>query len=152
MRIFLFAGIAFFISVFLVYNNLTSPTDLAAEVQDSQQATGEADSQDSIKASARKTFMRGKLQSNQMIVEGLATKNFEMIAAGATSVTLLVKGQHWFVLDTAEYKRFSEDMELAATQLHAAAKAQNMEGAALRYFDLTLNCIDCHRYVEQRKY
>ena len=90
--------------------------------------------------------------SNQKIVEGLTTKNYEMIEQGALEVKLLVKGQHWFVIDTPEYKRFSREMEHSAQQLQTAAKQKNMDAAALRYFGMTMSCLDCHRYIETRKY
>ena len=92
--------------------------------------------------------MRGKLVSNQKIVEGLSLKNFEMIQEGAVAVVMLVKGQHWFVLDTPGYRQHSEEMARAAKRLEDAAKDGNIEAAALRYFDLTLTCIDCHQYLE----
>lgn len=101
-----------------------------------------------IKSKARKQFMRGKLTSNQKIVEGLSLKNFALVREGAEGVTALVKGQHWFVLDTPEYKEYSKDMEQAAQRLIKAADNKNIEAATLRYFEVTLNCIDCHRYLE----
>jgi hypothetical protein len=105
-----------------------------------------------IKSEARKLFMRGKLLSNQKIVEGLSLKDFDLIDEGAAGVVALVKGQHWFVLDTDEYKRYSRELSTAAERLQDAAKQKNIEAAALRYFDLTLTCIDCHQYLETRKY
>lgn len=125
----------------------TTPVSLTA-VQDEKQESKEQ----GIRAKARQMFMRGKLASNQKIVEGLTTKNFELVAQGAAEVKELVKGQHWFVVDTPEYRRFSVDMELAAGQLHDAAKDKNMDAAALRYFGLTMNCLDCHRYIETREF
>ena len=101
-----------------------------------------------IKAEARQLFMRGKLMNNQKIVEGLSLKNFDLVREGAAGVEALVKGQHWFVLDTPEYRRHSEDMTMAARKLLAAAEDRNIDAAALRYFDLTLTCIDCHQYLE----
>ncbi len=108
--------------------------------------------QDDVKTDSRKAFMRGKLVSNQKIVEGLSVKNFGMIAEGAAGVKALVKGQHWFVLNTPEYKRLSAEMEISANRLELAANAKNVDAAALRYFDLTLNCLDCHNYIETQKY
>ena len=104
-----------------------------------------------LKAQARQKFMRGKLESNQKIVEGLALSNFGLIRDGAEEVAAVVKGQHWFVLDTPEYREHSKVMRQAAGQLAAAAGERNIEAAALRYFDLTLNCIDCHRYIETQQ-
>ena len=144
MKTFLVIGLVLCSSVYWASSTNTMMT--SATLSDQQQ------DEEQIRAAARQAFMRGKLASNQKIVEGLTTKNYEMIADGANAVKALVKGQHWFVLDTPEYKRFSKDMELAATQLHDAAVDKNMDAAALRYFDLTLNCLDCHRYIETRKY
>gem|GEM_PF-2182453 len=152
MRILLTMGIAFSIGLLLVGTSHTPGASTPTGIQAGRQDPDLQDGQEAVKETARKVFMRGKLLSNQKIVEGLATSNYELIADGAASVNLLVKGQHWFVVDTPEYKRFSAEMELAATQLYEAAKAKNMDGAALRYFDLTLNCLDCHRYVEKRRY
>jgi hypothetical protein len=75
-------------------------------------------------------------------------KDFALVREGAQGVTALVKGQHWFVLNTPEYNDYSKNMEQAAQRLVKAADNNNIEAAALRYFDLTLNCIDCHRYLE----
>ena len=145
-------GFIFFSGLFLAYIDHPASTNSPAVSSTGYQEQDDQDPQSDIRAKARQLFMRGKLSSNQKIVERLATNNFQMIAEGANSIKLLVKGQHWFVLDTPEYSRFSTDMELAATQLHNAAVAKNMEGAALRYFDMTLNCIDCHRYIETRQF
>lgn len=101
-----------------------------------------------VKSEARQAFMRGKLVSNQKIVEGLCLKDFDMIQEGAKAVTQMVLGQHWFVLDTPGYRQQSQEMERAAKRLHDAAKGKNIEAATLRYFDLTLTCIDCHQYLE----
>ena len=105
-----------------------------------------------IKSAARKIFMQGKLDSNKKIVHGLTTKNFKMIREGAQDVTSLVKGQHWFVLDTPEYKNYSNDMSDIARKLEKAAVDRNIEAAAIRYFELTLSCIDCHHYIEKQSY
>lgn len=123
-----------------------APTPIAEE----QVAIQEQE--ENIPQLARKTFMRGKLSSNQKIVEGLATRNFALIGEGAKEIQTLVKGQHWFVLQTKEYQDYSAEMQAAAGLLEQAAASQNLDSAALRYFDLTLNCLDCHRYIEKQKY
>lgn len=115
-------------------------------------AAGPQEQDEDIAQLARKAFMRGKLASNQKIIEGLSTKNFGLIAEGAEEIKALVKGQHWFVLRTPEYQGYSAEMQLAAGRLVQAAENRNVEAAALRYFDLTLNCLDCHGYIEKQKY
>jgi hypothetical protein len=115
-------------------------------------AVTQQEQEEDVRQMARKAFMRGKLASNQKIVEGIAVKNFALIAEGAAEVKALVKGQHWFVLQTPEYREFSTEMQLAAERLEQAAQHQSIDGVTLRYFDLTLNCVDCHTYIEKQKY
>ena len=115
-------------------------------------ATAQEQQDEDLRVAARKTFMRGKLASIQKIVEGMSTKNFGLIAEGASEIKALVKGQHWFVLQTNEYQDFSAEMERAADRLEQAAKNKSVDTAALRYFDLSLNCLDCHEYIEKQKY
>ncbi len=110
------------------------------------------DEQETAKAQMRQQFMRGKLESNKKIVEGLTTNDFKMIAAGADEVTAYVKGQHWFVLQTDEYKDYSRNMEAISKKLAGTAKDRNIEAAALRYLELTVNCIDCHQYIASTEY
>ena len=112
-------------------------------VQDQEPSETEA-----IKQDARRAFMRSKLTSNQQIVEGLSLKDFDLIREGAQGVSALVKGQHWFVLETEEYQEHTVAMKDAADRLQKAAVQENIDAAALRYFDLTLTCIDCHQYLE----
>jgi hypothetical protein len=112
------------------------------------QETEQQEQVEQARSEIRKQFMRGKLLSNQKIVEGLSLKDFALVTEGAKDVTEIVKGQHWFVLNTPEYQEYSQDMETAARRLHAAAKREDIEASALRYFDLTLRCIDCHQYLE----
>jgi hypothetical protein len=52
------------------------------------------DQAEQIMSTARQMFMRGKLASNQKIVEGLSTRNYDMIRDGADAVMALTKGQH----------------------------------------------------------
>jgi hypothetical protein len=104
--------------------------------------------QEQLRQQARQTFMRGKLLSNQMIVEGLTTNDFQKIIEGSAGITAMVKGQHWFVIDDPEYRNYSQDMNKIAGKLNQTAAEKNMEAATLRYFEMTLNCIDCHRYIE----
>jgi cytochrome c556 len=101
---------------------------------------------DDVKKKLRQVFMRGKLKSNQKIVEGLSTNNFKLIAEGADDVTTLLKGEHWFVIDTKQYRVHSDEFKTAAVRLKAAAEKKNIEGATLRYFELTMSCVDCHQY------
>jgi hypothetical protein len=92
-------------------------------------------------------FMRAKLLHSQKVLEGLTTEDFTMIAKHAQSLSLLSQAAAWQVLQTPEYKQHSTEFRRSADALNKAAEAKNLDGAALAYVDVTLKCINCHKYV-----
>lgn len=85
---------------------------------------------------ALRDFMRTKLTFSQAIVEGLSVKNFEMINRAATDIRNVTEGEMWLVHDTPDYNRISDELKVAAEELIRASEELNLEGSALRYFDL----------------
>ncbi len=93
------------------------------------------------------TFMRAKLESSQGVLEGLVTDNFDKVLAGAEKMAVMSTAAEWYVVPGEEYKRRSEVFRAAAQRLGQMAKAQNSDGAALAFMQLTMSCIDCHQAV-----
>src|ERR1700758_3417083 len=92
-------------------------------------------------------FMRVKLAHSQKVLEGLATEDFDEIAANAQAMSLLSQATNWQGLQTPEYLQQSRDFRRTADALTDAAKKKNLDGAALAYVELTMKCINCHKYV-----
>ena len=93
------------------------------------------------------TFMRAKLEHSQKILEGLATEDYESISKNAQDLSLLSLAASWQVLQTEDYQQHSREFRRAADALKDAAKKKNLDGAALAYVDVTLKCVNCHKYV-----
>jgi hypothetical protein len=93
------------------------------------------------------TFMKAKLTHTKNIVEGLATEDFELIAKNAQEVALLSQAATWQVLQTKEYLRHSNEFRRSADALKKAAEEKNLDGATLAYLQMTMNCVNCHKYV-----
>ena len=98
---------------------------------------------------ARRDFMRTKLTFSQAIVEGLSVKNFDTINTAATEIRNVTEGEMWLVHKTPEYNRYSDELKRSVEQLIRAAEEKNLDGSALRFFDVTLKCIDCHEYLRR---
>lgn len=94
-------------------------------------------------------FMRAKLKHSQEIVEGLAVENFDQIAKNAQQLSLLSQATNWEVYQTEEYLAQSREFRRAADALREQAKEKKLEGAALAYLDVTMKCINCHKYVRK---
>jgi cytochrome c556 len=94
-------------------------------------------------------FMRAKLKHSQEIVEGLALENYDQIAKNAQELTLLSMATNWQVFQTDEYVMQSREFRRAAEELRDKAKQKNLEGAVLAYLDVTMKCVNCHKYVRK---
>jgi hypothetical protein len=92
-------------------------------------------------------LMQRKLKHSQKVLEGLALKNFDLIAANAEELVLVSKTTEWKVVKTPKYELYSNEFRRNAEEMIQKAKEKNLDGAALAYVDMTLNCIKCHKYV-----
>jgi hypothetical protein len=92
-------------------------------------------------------FMQLKLQHAQNVLEGLATEDLEMVAKNAQDLSLLSQAASWNVLQTDEYVQQSAEFRRTADAMTKAAKDNNLDAAAIRYVELTMKCVHCHKYV-----
>jgi len=92
-------------------------------------------------------FMRAKLGHSQNVLEGLSTANYDLIERGAQELSLASQDSNWQVLQTEDYIRQSAEFRRACDALRTAAQAKNLDGAALAWMDVTLKCVQCHKYV-----
>jgi hypothetical protein len=92
-------------------------------------------------------FMRIKLAKSQSLLEGLALEDFDAIAKNAQALSLLCEEETWRVIQTPEYLAHSEHFRRTANAVAKAAQEKNLDGAALGYVGLTMQCVECHKYV-----
>lgn len=92
-------------------------------------------------------FMRVKLQHAQKVLEGLTIEDYDMIAKNAQQLSLLSQASNWQVLQTDEYLSQSLEFRRSADALRRAAGEEDLDAATLRYVDITMKCVMCHKYV-----
>jgi hypothetical protein len=92
-------------------------------------------------------FMRMKLEHSQKVLEGIALEDFALIERNSQQLSLLSQAANWQVLQTPDYLQHSLDFRRSADALTKAARDKNLDGAALAYVQLTMNCVNCHKYV-----
>ena len=110
----------------------------------SRHSMGQEQDQDSV---SRRDFMRMKLNYTQNILEGLTTRDFGLIISGAEEVERITQAEAWNSNDFADYQKISDELRSVAKHLKKAGQNSNLEAAALRYFELTMKCMDCHQYL-----
>ena len=80
-------------------------------------------------------------------MEGLLIEDSKMIMKAAEKLKKMSDAEEWRVSNDMMYRNHSEDFRRAVDKLIVAAKGTSIDRAALASFDVTLSCIDCHRYV-----
>ena len=93
-------------------------------------------------------FMRAKLASSKDVLEGLITEDFGKIKRGADQMTVMSNAAQWQVIQGPTYTQHSAEFRRIAAQLSKAADDKSIDAAYLCYVQLTLSCIDCHKYVK----
>ncbi|MEO6181615.1 MAG: hypothetical protein ABIP71_00605, partial [Verrucomicrobiota bacterium] len=98
-----------------------------------------------------KEVMKFKLHYAQRVLEGIATENFEVIAENAKQLKGLSQQADWQIRQTVEYQKLTADFAHHAESLEKAAVKKNVDAATVAYFQLTVSCTTCHRYLRGEK-
>jgi hypothetical protein len=96
-------------------------------------------------------FMKAKLDHMKRVVEGLALEDYNVIAKHAQELSLISQATNWEVLQTPEYRRQSTEFRRTADGLRDAAQKKNLDGATLAFVEMTMKCVQCHKYVRNVK-
>ena len=103
-------------------------------------------------AVSRRDFMRTKLLFTQNIFEGLTTGDFDAIETAIKEVQGVTEGEQWIAIDNEKYRKLTEEFTTSTKRLMEAAKSKNIDATALRYYELSTRCIDCHKHIRNAQY
>ena len=94
-----------------------------------------------------KDVMKFKLHHAQRVLEGIATENYEVIADNAKKLKGLSQQADWQIRQTPEYQKLTADFARQADALLKAANDKNVDAATVAYFQMTVSCTTCHKYL-----
>ena len=94
-------------------------------------------------------FMHAKLDASTEILEGLLMEDEKKIIKGAEKLREMSQAEKWRISNDMMYRHHSEDFRRNVDKLITSAKGNSIDRAALNWFDVTLSCIDCHRWVRR---
>lgn len=115
-----------------------------------ESSTSAAAEQAPEKKPALQKFMRAKLNLSQGLLEGLVVEDFTQLDRDAKALLVLSLAEQWNVSLDPLYKQHSEEFRRAVKQMGKAAQEKNLDGASLAYVQVTMSCIECHRYVRNQ--
>ncbi|WP_169977002.1 hypothetical protein [Tautonia rosea] len=120
---------------------------LAAVSLASSRETADEPSQAERPLDDRSVLMRRKLDHAQRILGGLAERKFGPVARSARSLQEISEVAAFYNLPTEDYRRFSNEFRRLTKTLAERAEAEDLDGALLANVQLTMNCVECHKYV-----
>jgi cytochrome c556 len=94
-------------------------------------------------------IMTDKLKHSQTLLAGIATADYQKITFSAEELIQLTKKEEWHVIKTPKYELYSNEFHRAAESVIQKAKAKNIDGVTLAYFEMTMSCVRCHQYVRE---
>ena len=103
-------------------------------------------------AIARRDFMQSKLRYSQMVFEGLTTGNLKLVGEAGIEIREITQGSQWVSVDDERYRQLTSEFETATARLIEASKSGNIDATALRYYQMSTSCIDCHKHIRKVGY
>ncbi len=98
----------------------------------------------------RSEFMRRKLEFSKNVLEGLALEQYPIIEKNAKALKILSQAAEWevpMIPNASDYVALTSEFQRNTDELVKTAKQGNIDGATLAYVKLTMNCVQCHKYV-----
>ncbi len=100
---------------------------------------------------ATREVMRTKLDHSQKALEGVTAGDFEILLAAAKKLKALGTAQDWPNFDNPEYQEHKANFRRSVNALERGAVEANLDSATLAYVRMTMNCVECHRFVRGKK-
>jgi hypothetical protein len=95
--------------------------------------------------------MKQKLAHAQDLLRGISLEDYAAIEVSARKLKQLSQATGWFARQTPEYELFTAELRRQTDALERAAKNRNIDAATLAYFQLTVSCVSCHKYLRGAK-
>jgi hypothetical protein len=92
-------------------------------------------------------LMQAKMNSSQKVLEGLVTKDFDLIAKGAKELEKLSGAATFQRYRDPVYRHHGNEFRRQVQKLRRLAEDKNLEGASFTYMHSLTTCITCHEYV-----
>lgn len=101
------------------------------------------------KEAAVKEAMRQKVAYSQQVLVGITLENYGLIANNAKKLVELGNKTNWYSRQVPEYELFLNEFRRRAQEVMEAGQQKNLDAASLAYVQMTLSCVNCHKFVRK---
>ena len=92
-----------------------------------------------------------KLVKTQKILEAVVTSDWVSLETNSRELVQLTNDPRWRVLKYPEYAQHSTAFIQAVEDLHRAAARRDLNETPKAYVAVTLQCVECHRYMARAR-
>jgi len=96
-------------------------------------------------------WMKKKLEYSQHILEGLAEADYDKIVENAQAMRRLNRIEGFIRGQMPGYRGHLNVFETALDEIIRQGNKDNVDGAALAFTQLTVSCVNCHKYLRENK-
>ena len=101
------------------------------------------------KESGVKEAMRKKVAYSQQVLVGITLEDYGLIADNAEKLVELSNKTNWYSRQVPEYELFLNEFRRNGEELMKAGQQKNLDAASLAYVQMTLSCVNCHKFIRQ---
>lgn len=95
-------------------------------------------------------LMQRKLDNAQWLLEAVVMADHEAVERFTTELIRISETSLWSPWLEPDYGHYAVDFREAAGLVIDNAQDRSVDGVALSYMQLTLNCVRCHKRVRER--
>lgn len=92
-------------------------------------------------------FMGRKLDLSREALQGIVTEDFKLIKKSADGLVKMSHQAEWDAFNLPEYMQMSAEFRRIARTMGAQAEKKSIDGSALAYVQLTMSCVECHKFT-----
>ncbi len=129
-------------------------TDAAAHTAVQAQATAQApataqgkDAKVEVEKKPVSFWMEKKLEYTQDILRGLATGDLELVEEKSEQMRVVSRIEGWVRNRKPGYRAQFQAFQFANAEIQRNAEADNLDGAAIAFQQLTISCVSCHKIL-----
>lgn len=100
--------------------------------------------------SSIKEVMRSKLACSVQVLGGITLEDYEVITTNAGKLVELSNKTNWYSRQVPEYEIFLNEFRRNAEDLKKAGQQKNLDAASLAYVQMTLSCVNCHKFIRKK--
>ena len=89
-------------------------------------------------------LMRQKLENAHGLLEGIIREDYALIIKYGEALANISRATTWHKLDSEDFMVHARNFQASTDYLLEQARAKNIEGVALGYVRVTLDCMRCH--------